>query len=103
MLEAVKLGIIKLWDRFLRMKLGFDEKRMRIVFSGGRGYHIHVFDERVLGLGSHERRGIVDFITAKGLGPQFIFRTIPFYKNEFKRSVPVKELLKAALRPDPGS
>src|SRR5881628_4137548 len=29
MLEAVKLGIIKLWDRFLRMKLGFDEKKMR--------------------------------------------------------------------------
>src|SRR3989454_12318933 len=29
MLEAVKLGIIKLWDRVIRLKLGFDEKKMR--------------------------------------------------------------------------
>ena len=102
MLEAVKHGIVKLWDRFLQTELGFDEKRMRIVFSGGRGYHIHVFDERVLGLGSHERREIVDFITAKGLDPQFIFRTVPFDKTEFKGSVRVKKLLKAPSRLDPG-
>src|SRR5947209_20595019 len=103
MLQAVRLGIVKLWDRFLQTELGFDQKRMRIVFSGGRGYHIHVFDERVLGLGSHERREIVDFITAKGLDPQFIFRTVPFDKTEFKGSVRVTNLLKAPSRLDPGS
>src|SRR2546422_1936100 len=27
MLEAVKRGIVKLWDRFLQTELGFDEKR----------------------------------------------------------------------------
>jgi len=102
MLEAVKLGIIKLWDRFLRRKLGFDEKKMRIVFSGGRGYHIHVFDDRVVSLGSHERREIVDFITAKGLDFKLIFRETPFDKTEFKGRVRVKTMLKAPARSDPG-
>ena len=102
MLEAVKLGIIKLWDRFLRMKLGFDEKKMRIVFSGGRGYHIHVFDERVVGLGGHERREIVDFITAKGLDFKLIFRETPFDKTEYKGTVRVKKMLKSPSLSDPG-
>src|SRR5438093_6726849 len=102
MLEAVKLGIIKLWDRFLRRKLGFDEKKMRIVFSGGRGYHIHVFDDRVVSLGSHERREIVDFITAKGLDFKLIFRETPFDKTEFKGRVRVKTMLIAPARSDPG-
>src|SRR2546428_13501002 len=92
MLEAVKRGIVKLWDRFLQTELGFDEKRMRIVFSGGRGYHIHGFDERGLGLGSHEGLGLAGFLTAQGRHPQFYFRTIPFLKTQFTRSVLVHEL-----------
>jgi len=102
MLEAVKLGIVKLWDRFLSGKLGFDEKRMRIVFSGGRGYHIHVFDERVLGIGGHERREIVDFITAKGLDPELIFKERAFDRSEYQGKVRVKKLLKAPSKSDSG-
>ncbi|HKW43984.1 MAG TPA: DNA primase small subunit domain-containing protein [Thermoplasmata archaeon] len=102
MLEAVKLGIIKLWDRFLESTLGFDEGKMRIVFSGGRGYHIHVFDDRVLGAGSHERREIVDFITAKGLDFDTVFKTQAFDKTEFQGRVRVKKLLKGPSKSDPG-
>ncbi|HYT18227.1 MAG TPA: DNA primase small subunit PriS [Thermoplasmata archaeon] len=102
MLEAVKLGIIKLWDRFLEGKLGVDQRSMRIVFSGGRGYHIHVFDERFLGLGSHERREIVDFITAKGLEPSWIFKERVFDKAEFQGKVRVKKLVQAPAKSDPG-
>ncbi|MHC1623409.1 MAG: DNA primase small subunit domain-containing protein [Candidatus Methanospirareceae archaeon] len=40
---------------------------MWVVFSGGRGYHIHVRDPNVIGLESPERREIVDYITATGL------------------------------------
>src|SRR5207247_8297966 len=87
MLEAVKSGITKLWDRFLHGVLGVDEKKMRIVFSGGRGYHIHVFDQRILPLGGHERREIVDFITAKGLDPDSVFQEKVFDKKEFKGRV----------------
>ena len=63
MLAAVKIEFHKLLDSYLLGDFGFDEKDILIVFSGGRGYHAHVRDERVLGLNSHERREIVDFIT----------------------------------------
>ncbi len=102
MLEAVRHGIIKLWDRFLESDFGFDERSMRLVFSGGRGYHIHVFDEHVLGLGSHERREIVDYITGKGLSKDLIFRKRPFDKSEFKGKVRVKTRIEGPRPSQPG-
>src|SRR5438093_3026840 len=64
MLEAVRHGVVKPWDQFLQTALGFDEKRMRIVFSGGRGWHIQVLAERVLGLGRNDGRAGVDLRTS---------------------------------------
>lgn len=40
---------------------------MSVVFSGGRGYHIHVRDPRIFGLGGDERREIVDYLAGRGL------------------------------------
>ena len=102
MLEAVRHGIIKLWDRFLRTDLGFDEAKMRLVFSGGRGYHIHVFDEHVWELGSHERREIVDYITGKGLSRDFVFRERVYDKSEFRGIVKVKKRVEAPRPSQPG-
>jgi DNA primase small subunit len=67
MLEMVKIEIIRLIDEFLLDDLGFNEKDLEIVFSGGRGYHVHVMDERVRSLKSPERREIVDYILGTGL------------------------------------
>ncbi len=67
MLAAVKKQFIKLVDDFLNLDFGFDYDDIKIVFSGGRGYHAHISDERVLRLKSHERREIVDYITGVGL------------------------------------
>ncbi|TAN47045.1 MAG: DNA primase catalytic subunit PriS, partial [Candidatus Methanoperedens sp.] len=73
MLANVKAETIKLLD-FLLEDFGFDEKNIRVAFSGGRGYHIHVHEPRVLTLGSAERREIVDYIGGE-VGPkeEFIF------------------------------
>ncbi|TLZ83265.1 MAG: DNA primase catalytic subunit PriS, partial [Methanobacteriota archaeon] len=90
MLEAIRLKIVHLYDDFLRSDFGFEEKAMRLVFSGGRGYHIHVFDERVWPLGSHERREIVDYITGKGLAVDSLFRESAFDKKEFQGHTRVK-------------
>ncbi len=73
MLEMVKGEMIRLIDDFLLDDLGFREKDMDIVFSGGRGYHVHVRDERVRGLRSPERREIVDYILGTGLSSERIF------------------------------
>ncbi len=102
MLEAIRLKILHLYDDFLAQDFGFDEKAMRLVFSGGRGYHIHVFDERVWSLGSHERREIVDWITAKGLDVQSTFRESAFDSTEFKGHTRVKKKVVAPRRDEPG-
>ncbi|HEY3273993.1 MAG TPA: DNA primase catalytic subunit PriS [Methanocella sp.] len=67
MLANVKKEIIRLIDEFLIDDLGFREKDLDIVFSGGRGYHVHVRDERVRTLKSPERREIVDYLLGTGL------------------------------------
>lgn len=40
----------------------FGMEKVKVYFSGGRGYHVHVHDEDFLSLGSAERREIVDYI-----------------------------------------
>ena len=102
MLEAIRLKILHLYDDFLGADFGFEEKAMRIVFSGGRGYHIHVFDERVWPLGSHERREIVDWITGKGLDVGAVFRESAFDKKEFQGHTRVKTRLVAPAVNEPG-
>src|SRR2546422_1429887 len=102
MLEAVRHGIIKLWDQFLATDFGFDERSMRLVFSGGRGYHIHVFDEHILSLGSHERREIVDYITGKGLSTDLIFQERPYDMSEFRGRVRVKKRMEGPRPSQPG-
>src|SRR5438309_1571909 len=102
MLEAIRLKIIHLYDDFLRSDFGFEEKAMRLVFSGGRGYHIHVFDERVWSLGSHERREIVDYVTGKGLEVGSVFRESAFDRKYFQGHTRVKTRLVAPTKEDPG-
>lgn len=66
MLDHAKQEIIKLTG-FLLDDFGFKEDSLHIAFSGGRGYHIHVLDPRVLTLDSAQRREIVDYLTGTGL------------------------------------
>ncbi len=61
MLQRTKEELLKLID-FLREDFAIDKNDIEIVFSGGRGYHIHVRDSRVMELGSQERREIVDYV-----------------------------------------
>ncbi|MDS0294645.1 DNA primase small subunit PriS [Halogeometricum luteum] len=61
MLAACKEDLLKLLD-FLDED--FDFRETQVVFSGGRGYHVHVRDESVRGLDSEARREIVDYVRA---------------------------------------
>ncbi len=73
MLARIKVELLRLIDDFLLGDLGFDPSHLRIVFSGGRGYHIHVLDARLAGLRSHERREIVDYIAGTDLNLDWVF------------------------------
>jgi len=64
-LRRVKGHFKRLLDDFLFGDFGLDEKDVWITFSGGRGYHAHVVDPRLLGLDARARREIVDHVTGK--------------------------------------
>ncbi len=83
MLERVKQEVIRLIDEFLLGDLGFDQDELRIVFSGGRGYHVHIDAPKVLKLSSHERREIVDYITGTDLDMDWVFYPQTFQTGTF--------------------
>ena len=72
MLETCKDALVRLLD-FLEDDFGFEE--LEVVFSGGRGYHVHVRDENVLGLERDQRREIVDYVRGIGLDFESLIRT----------------------------
>ncbi len=64
MLSKCKDALLCLLD-FLENDFGFED--LTVVFSGGRGYHVHVRDEGIQGLSRDSRREIVDYVRAVGL------------------------------------
>lgn len=72
-LEAVKEEFSRLVNEFLMDDFGFERKYIKLYFSGGRGYHCHVLDPKVLSLDSSQRREIVDYIIGNDLDEDSIF------------------------------
>lgn len=66
-LEKVKFHFLRLVEEFVMRDFGFREQDLLLTFSGGRGYHCHVLQEKALQLSAQERREIVDYITGTGL------------------------------------
>jgi len=100
MLAKVKSEMTRLLDDFILGDLGFNPDEIKVVFSGGRGYHVHVSDPRVVGLKSHERREIVDYITGTDLDFDWVFEERAFEKRQFKQVIRVN---KARLLPSTAS
>jgi DNA primase small subunit len=71
MLDRVKLETEKLLGMLLD-ELGFNERNIQLVFSGGRGYHIHVREIGVRGWGSQERRELIDYVCGIGIDPPWL-------------------------------
>ncbi|SEH15310.1 DNA primase small subunit [Natronorubrum sediminis] len=66
MLAKCKDALMRLLE-FLENDFGFED--LEIVFSGGRGYHVHVRDENILHLEREHRREVVDYV--RGIGMDF--------------------------------
>ncbi|QLD87745.1 DNA primase small subunit PriS [Natronomonas salina] len=64
MLRECKGALLRLLD-LLESDFDFDD--MTVVFSGGRGYHVHVRDPGVQGLSRTARREIVDYLLGQDL------------------------------------
>ncbi|MBU4031257.1 MAG: DNA primase catalytic subunit PriS [Candidatus Thermoplasmatota archaeon] len=102
MFEKVKVQFKKLVHSYLLDDFGFDENDVKIVFSGGRGYHAHVSNEKVLRLNSHERREIVDYITKPSTNIDTLVRKVIFSNERFKDHDNKKYIYRLYPRDTPG-
>jgi DNA primase small subunit len=101
MLAEVKREFIKLVESYMIDDFGFSKEHLTVVFSGARGYHLHIRDPKILGLQSHERREIVDYISGPSREDieKFVFTPKPydvkkfrnFKKDKFTRRMPKME------------
>ncbi len=69
-LAKVKEHTLRLVEKFLIGTFGFEDEDLKIFFSGGRGYHVHVLSERIYNLTSDGRREIADYIRGEGLNAE---------------------------------
>jgi len=66
-LEEVKQDVLRLLEEFITGDFGVPRENALVVFSGNRGYHIHVRDDDYLTLGDEGRREIVNYVRGEGL------------------------------------
>ncbi len=68
-LEYAKDQVFQLVEEFLVPDFGVKHSDIKIVFSGHRGYHVHVSADVFLQLSSASRREIVDYVMGRGVNP----------------------------------
>jgi DNA primase small subunit len=68
-LDTAKIETLKLVN-FLQNDFGFSVDDLKLYFSGHRGYHVHIENERVHELDSLARKEIVDYVTGLGMNPE---------------------------------
>jgi len=73
MLAACKDALFRLLT-FVEEDFGFDD--VSVVFSGGRGYHVHVRDPEIQDLDSDSRREIVDYVLANEVDTDGLIRIV---------------------------
>jgi DNA primase small subunit len=73
LLDEVKEDALRLADEFITGDFAVDKKYVKFVFSGNRGYHIHVTDPRFRNIGGEERKEIVDYVRGTGLDYRVFF------------------------------
>lgn len=79
-LDEVKADVIRLVEDFLYTDFGLKKEDILIVFSGNRGYHVHVRNSDFAMLESEDRREIMNYIRGDGLDVRRFF-----YWEEIKR------------------
>lgn len=66
-LDEVKEDLLRLVEDFILNDFGVSKEHVAAVFSGNRGYHVHVRDPAFHPLGGDERKELVDYIMGQGL------------------------------------
>ncbi|MBN2122063.1 DNA primase catalytic subunit PriS [Candidatus Micrarchaeota archaeon] len=72
-IEGVKNDAVSLLEDFLIEDFGVEKKDTLLVFSGGRGFHIHIKSPQFRDLGGDERRELADYVGGVGLNYEKFF------------------------------
>ncbi|MDD1723701.1 MAG: DNA primase small subunit PriS [Methanospirillum sp.] len=102
MLRRIKEETVKLLD-ILEGELGVDMKTVGLVFSGGRGYHVHVRELGFRDFGPQERRELIDYLCGTGISPSILLRDWSAERkgwHERYRQVLIRYLTEMAAKPD---
>ncbi|MEM0000999.1 MAG: DNA primase small subunit domain-containing protein [Desulfurococcaceae archaeon] len=90
--------IVKAWNSALRLvdvlEKDFGYSKIKIYFSGNRGFHVKVLDQEVLQLGREARRAIADYVSCNELDLDTLF---PAYRGKAVFRTPEYGLRKRVL------
>lgn len=64
-MRQVAIETSRLVKGFLKPDFGFTDEELKIVFSGNRGFHVHVRSDKVADLDQSGRKEILDYLTAE--------------------------------------
>ncbi len=67
-LAKAKNMALRLIEEFLIKDFGFSRREINVNFSGSKGYHIHVENEKIRELSKEQRALMSDYISGKGAG-----------------------------------
>jgi len=87
-LENVRQDAITLKEDFLISEFGFKKEEIWQKFSGSKGFHIHIQNEKAMELSSNARRELAFYISASELGAQNFLKREEIAKRKFKYSGP---------------
>jgi DNA primase small subunit len=77
-LEVSKKQVYNLVENFLIQEFAIDPQDIQLLFSGHRGYHIHLETDAFRNLDQNARREITDYVTGEG----FSFKLWDFKKTQ---------------------
>ena len=66
-LDGIKQDTIRLMEDFVISDFGIKREEIKFVFSGNRGYHIHVRNKDLFDLRGEQKREILDYVKGTGL------------------------------------
>lgn len=82
-MEYIKEQTIRLVNDVLLGDFALSLEDIQITFSGGRGYHVHVRDKRMLDLPSGARRELADYLTTSGINEKLILNDEGFINRKY--------------------
>ncbi len=89
--EKAKSDTLRLVEDFLVPVFGLSTNDFQVVYSGSKGFHVHIATPEVQHLSSTARRLLVDYVTGRELGLEALLRKQRITTHSYSLAGPGKE------------